>query len=438
MRRQAIIDNIQQISWWRNAAIVVALIAVAVTPSLAQAPENNALSTIVEQYRTRSQGWEPVIQRYALSLFWLLATIQFVWTGIRVVIEGADIKGIAAALVQRTLVVGLFYLFLLNGTSWAGTIVDSMAQLANEANAANGVSTTIKPATILDIGLSLAGKIVGGMSMLSPVDSLSLFVAGTVIVVCFALIAAFMLAALCELYIVMNAGLIVLSFGATDWTSSYALNYFRHIFATALKLFVMQLVVGLGQGFVQDWSAGIEANTNQVFSMIGISIVFLALVKEVPSTAASLIDRPISGSDRGIIPAANTVGATTAAAAVGVSTRGYQSAGMVGSATSLAQAQTGSAGGVGGALLTAGRAATNIAGAAMQDLNARAMDHKNPLWKATTMPSRMGAQMSSKRDAIREGREEKASLSAASPSSSSSSSSGKYQRDTTTKQTGNS
>jgi type IV secretion system protein TrbL len=337
--------------------------------------------------------------------------------------EGADIKGIAAALVQRTLVVGLFYLFLLNGTSWATTIVDSMAQLANEANAANGVTTTIKPATILDIGLSLAGKIVGGISMLSPVDSLSLFVAGTVIVVCFALIAAFMLAALCELYIVMNAGLIVLSFGATDWTSSYALNYFRHIFATALKLFVMQLVVGLGQGFVQDWSAGIEANTNQVFSMIGISIVFLALVKEVPSTAASLIDRPISGADRTIIPAANTVGATSAAAAVGVSTRGYQSAGMAGSATLLSRAQTE---GTGGALMTAGRAATNIAGAAIQDLNARAMDHKNPLWKATTMPSRMGAQMSSKRDAIREGKEEKASPSTNPP------------RDSTSKQVGNS
>ena len=437
MGRQEISDTIEGPHWWRNAAIAVALIAVFVTPSLAQAPENNALSTIVEQYRTRSQGWEPVIQRYALSLFWLLATIQFVWTGIRVVMEGADIKGIAAALVQRTLVVGLFYLFLLNGTSWAGTIVDSMARLANEANAANGVSTTIKPATILDIGLSLAGKIVGGMSMLSPVDSLSLFVAGTVIVVCFALIAAFMLAALCELYIVMNAGLIVLSFGATDWTSSYALNYFRHIFATALKLFVMQLVVGLGQGFVQDWSAGIEANTNQVFSMIGISIVFLALVKEVPSTAASLIDRPISGADRTIIPAASAVGATTAAAAVGVSTRGYQSAGMVGSAASLASAQTGNGGGLGGALLTGGKMATNIAGAAIQDLNARAMDHKNPLWKATTMPSRMGAQMSSRRDALREGGEEKGSGSSLGSPHASISPSAKQPRDTTTKQTGN-
>lgn len=423
MRRHTILEKIRGHHWWWSGVVAAVFVIVLASPSLAQAPENNALSTIVEQYRTRSQGWEPVIRRYALSLFWLLATIQFVWTGIRVVMEGADIKGIAAALVQRTLVVGLFYLFLLNGTSWATTIVDSMAQLANEANAANGVTTTIKPATILDIGLSLAGKIVGGISMLSPVDSLSLFVAGTVIVVCFALIAAFMLAALCELYIVMNAGLIVLSFGATDWTSSYALNYFRHIFATALKLFVMQLVVGLGQGFVQDWSAGIEANTNQVFSMIGISIVFLALVKEVPSTAASLIDRPISGADRTIIPAANTVGATTTAAAVGVSTRGYQSAGMAGSATLLSRAQTE---GTGGALMTAGRAATNIAGAAIQDLNARAMDHKNPLWKATTMPSRMGAQMSSKRDAIREGKEEKASPSTNPP------------RDSTSKQVGNS
>jgi len=395
--------------------IAGALLFVAAPECQAQAPENNALSTIVEAYRTRSAAWEPVIRRYALSLFWLLATIQFAWTAIRVVLEGEDLKGIAAALVKRTLLVGLFYLFLVNGTSWAALIVDSMSQLATEANAANGITTTIKPATILDIGLSLAGKIVGGFSVLSPIDSLSLFVAGTVVVVCFAFIAAAMLAALCELYIVMNAGLIVLSFGATDWTSSYAINYFRHVFAVALKLFVMLLVVGLGQGFIQDWATTIEATNNQVFSMIGISIVFLALVKEVPTTAASLIDRPVSGADRSILSSASAVGVTTTAAAVGLSARGYQTAGMLGNAASLAQVQTGGGSGsgartgntnssLGSFIQSAGKTATNIASAALRDSHSRAMDHKNPLWKATTMPNRMGADLSNQKDQLLEAR----------------------------------
>lgn len=81
----------------------------------AQVPTNNTIDPISTLFMQRASLWEPVIARYALSLFWLLAGIQLSYTTIRLVIEGADGKGVVAGLSQRVLVIGFFYLILTNG-----------------------------------------------------------------------------------------------------------------------------------------------------------------------------------------------------------------------------------------------------------------------------------------------------------------------------------
>jgi len=249
----------------------------------------------------------------------MLAGIQLTYTTIRLVIEGADGKGVVAGLCQRVLVIGFFHLILTNGPAWANMVSLSMQQISRDANVAAGGLANPTPGALFDLGLSLAWKISSNISYWSASDALGVVVASIIIMICFALISAAILVASCELYIIISAGVILLGFGGTDWTSTYALNYFRHVLASAFKLFVMNLLVGLGQGLMETWVTQAQESNGQILAMIGGSIVFLCLIKEVPAVAASMIDRPGGGADR--IAAATTAavaGYATGAASSGI------------------------------------------------------------------------------------------------------------------------
>jgi type IV secretion system protein TrbL len=277
-------------------------------PVFAQLPTDNTIDPISNLFIQRATLWEPVIVRYALSLFWILSGIQLTYTLIRLVTEGADGKGVITGLANRVLVIGFFNILLTNGPTWANLVVRSMQRVANEANIAAGGTAAPTPGAIFDLGLSLASKISQNVSFWSAGESIGLVISSLIIMLCFALIAASILVASCELYIIMSAGLILLGFGGADWTSVYALNYFRHVLASAFKLFIMNLIVGLGQGLIDVWVTQVQEDNGQILAMIGGSIVYLCLVKEVPTIAASMIDRPGGGSDR-IIPAMAAAGA---------------------------------------------------------------------------------------------------------------------------------
>lgn len=289
--------------------------------AFAQVPTNNTIDPISILFMQRALLWEPIITRYALSLFWILAGIQLTYTVLRLVIEGADGKGILAGLAHRVLMIGFFNLLLTNGPMWANMIATSMQRVSNEANSAAGGVNIPTPGALFDLGLSISWKVASNISFWSASSAVGLVIASIIIMVCFALIAAAMLVASCELYIIISAGVILLGFGGTDWTSLYALNYFRHVLASAFKLFVMNLLTGLGQGLIETWVTQVQESNGQILTMIGGSILFLCLVKEVPAVAASMIDRPVGSSDRIVAATSAAVaGYTGSAASSGFST----------------------------------------------------------------------------------------------------------------------
>ena len=91
------------------------------------------------------------------------------------------------------------------------------------------------------------------------------------------------------MYLVTSAGIILLGFGGAQWTKEYAFAYFRYLFAIAVKLFIIQLLVGLCEGFVMEWLEDIDNEDAQITIMIGASFVLLSLVKQIPQLAASLL-----------------------------------------------------------------------------------------------------------------------------------------------------
>ena len=85
-----------------------------------------------------------------------------------------------------------------------------------------------------------------------------LVMAGLVIEVCFALIAAFMVLALVESYLIISIGVILMAFGGSRWTKDFAISTVRYTVSVGAKLFVLQLLVSIGTGLITELGKHIQ------------------------------------------------------------------------------------------------------------------------------------------------------------------------------------
>ena len=110
-------------------------------------------------------------------------------------------------------------------------------------------------ADVFAAGVHSPQKVMSQMSIWAPAASVGLMVAGIVIEVCFALMAAFMVLALVESYLVISMGVIFMAFGGSRWTKDLAVSTVRYTVSVGAKLFVLQLLVSIGTGLITAWAA---------------------------------------------------------------------------------------------------------------------------------------------------------------------------------------
>jgi type IV secretion system protein TrbL len=288
------------------------------------------LDKIVTLYRDNAASWQTMLTNLALSLFWLLAAIEFAFAALRLAFRGADISEWLAEVTNQVLFIGFFLVLLTNSSAWAKAVVDSFRSAANQAAQASGGAANMAPSDIFTIGLQIAGKVGEQTSLFSPAASLGLIVCALVILVCFALITAFLILALVESYIVISAGVLLMGFGGSRWTKDYALKAITYAVSVGAKLFVLQLLVALGQQIFTSLAQNFETSLSDIFVVVGASIVMLALTKSIPDMIQALING-VSVSQGGmLIGAAAAIGGVSAGVAVG-STMVARSAGRLAS-----------------------------------------------------------------------------------------------------------
>lgn len=304
----------------KKTIIILSLIFLLPTLIWADINSNNILDNIISQYRNSAELWAPVIKKYAITLFWILAGIEMSWTGITMAINGSGMQEFTAELVKRVMIIGFFFALLSNSSEWAKAIIDSLRKIAGDATIASGGLSGISPSAIFDMGLQLAGQMTRSVSFGRPADSIGLIIAALIIMISFALISGILLLALVEMYIVINAGIVLLGFGALRWTREFSQKYLIYAVSVGIKLFVMQLLIGLGETLIQGWVADFNAGNNtQVFVLVGASIVMLSLVKEIPAILSGLINGlSFSTGDSLMGPIASAGGAAVGAIAGGV------------------------------------------------------------------------------------------------------------------------
>lgn len=278
------------------------------------------LDSVLARYSAAASAWASAITSAATWLFWTLVLISMVWTFGMMALRKADIGEFFAEFVRFTIFTGFFWWLLTNGPNFAKSIMDGLRQVGSNAS---GLSSTLSPSGIVDIGFAIFNKVLENSSLWSPVDSAVGIIMAAIILVILALVAVNMLLLLISGWILAYAGIFFLGFGGARWTSDMAINYYKTVLGVAAQLLTMVLIVGIGKTFLDDYysrmSSGVEFSEMGVMLIVG--VILLVLVNKVPGLISGIITGASVGhagiGNFGAGAAVGAAGMAAAAAATG-------------------------------------------------------------------------------------------------------------------------
>jgi len=319
---------------WLGASLLTVVLCVLVwgRAAFAASPGAGTLTDVANAYKVTSAGWISTALGYAQHLFFALVAIELAWTAITYLLQRDSLPDFVSQLVLKLMGVFFFLALLQNAPKWVPDIIDSFSQAG--ATIAGGV--VLDPSTTFGQGLQLAKSMLGTINnpnfftaMLAVLISVLCAIG---VVVAFAVVAGQLMVTLIESYIVISAGIFFLGFSGSRWTLPFSEKYVAYAISVGIKLFMLYLIVGLGQTLASQWSAlftpGVIAAPDIYIGVAGSALIFMLLGWHIPSLAASLMN----GSPLMTLgTAASTLSATVAggAAVVGGS---LAAAGAVGAA----------------------------------------------------------------------------------------------------------
>ena len=285
-------QNIESFYRLRAAPLVVFGAGLCVVLSTSPASAADILDTITNSYQSASSGWFSKLQGYATTLFWLLAAIELAWAGITWALEKDAMTTFMAAFIKKIMGISFFYALLLYASTWIPAIINSFQTAGKNAGGFSG--TGITPSSVIDLGIGTAAQMLEKIKDMSLFDSpMTIVVAGLSalgMVIAFTIIAAQLMIALIESYIIIGAGVLFLGFGGSRFTTDFAHKYVCYAFANGVKLFMLYLILAIGMAQAETWGSLLATTElNNIFAVLGASLVLAFLSFQIPGLAASML-----------------------------------------------------------------------------------------------------------------------------------------------------
>lgn len=305
---------------------VVILIISLLFSRLSYAQNNNALDDLLGQFHTQTALWEPIILQSMWGLFWGLAVISLVWNAIQLVLHDKGIVDFIAFLFNRVMTIGLSVWLITNASALAWAIINTFQKVAGLLSTSQ---EGFSPSNVFELGLSIAHKVYSSASGFSIGDNIVLGICALIILVVFAMIAAEMCILIVGAYVLVSGGVIVMAFLGSEWTRDHAMNYFTTVLGMAVQLFVMQLIIIIGYSMFSGFMTQAGTGSADYLVMVGMCIVYFALVRVVPNMATSLATgRFVFGSGSAVAAATSVAGAAAGAALLGAGAFGAMKGGI--------------------------------------------------------------------------------------------------------------
>ncbi|TWY25345.1 P-type conjugative transfer protein TrbL [Serratia marcescens] len=298
---------------------------------------DTSMQSLLDMILEKSSEWGPKLQGYARNLLFLLAGIQFVWTFGNLIWQSADVAEMFRELIKFVMTIGFFLALLTYSTEWSTAIVNSFREAGAHAS---GFAKELMPGDMFATAVELSEKVLSSISLFSPETAIVIAISGIIILLCFAFIAAFMFVTLVESYVLINAAVLFVGFGGSNWTREFAIAPLRYAVAVGAKLFILTLIVGLIVTVSKEWFAHYQGDIGSTLTLLGLSLVCAYLSRSIPELIAGMI----TGSSMG---GGGAIGgmAMAATAAVGGLAAGSMMAGGANAASGAAGALGGGSGG---------------------------------------------------------------------------------------------
>lgn len=293
--------------YWKKLIIYLFFfVLVIVLMDNAFAAEGELIKTITNKFESITGNWHENLRPATIGLFWILATISFTYTAITMTIRGADFTDIMLELVKMILVFGLWIYIIENSIDIVNSIINSLTQAANIAS---GVSSDVSPGSIINNGVTLATNIIDQSGFFdAPIYGILALVA----LIAYLFIAATIFVVLVESYIVTGAGIILLGFSGSPWTSDIAKKYLIFSFSIGIKLFATIIVARFGEELVRDQLTTSSA-IKQIFAVTGVLCMIAYLTNRIPAMAQSMINGASSSGPNDVKGMAASAGKAAAA-----------------------------------------------------------------------------------------------------------------------------
>ncbi|MFC3110927.1 P-type conjugative transfer protein TrbL [Undibacterium arcticum] len=285
--------------------------------SLAQASTTfNVLNPVRDSYAQFQNTWYTSIRATAERLFWILVSVDFAWSGVIYVLEKNDIAEIVISNVKKILTIGFFYSLLKFSNTWIPAIIDSFTKIGQTAG--NVSASTASPDGLAGTGFELAMAAFKAIHDLGMLDSLAVIFPVTmvaiIILLSFLFVAAQLLVTQIESFLAIGAGVILLGFGGSRWTTDFATKYLQYAVGTGIKLMLLYLVVGVGQTITQQLYIDPNQLIDSCLKCMGVALVFGYLAIQIPAMASAMMSGSPSMTAGALAGAALTMGAAAAGA----------------------------------------------------------------------------------------------------------------------------
>lgn len=283
----------------------------------------NILNEITNNFRTTAATWADTLKGYALTLFWMLASISLTWTAIELALKHAEFGEIVGELAKYIIFTGLFAFLLDQGPNIANLIFETFAKLGGlGAGLGTGSSglPTMAPSEIVDVGLGFYDNVSDSLEW--DLDTIANDLIQSIIAIIFfifcLIIAIKVLIQLISLWCLMYAGAFLLGFGGSRWHRDIAINYFKGVLTASVRYFAMLFIVAIMQALMtnllKDMSFDQPIATLQALAL---PIIFFMIMETVPGMIASIVDGKFEFSSG---PAASAVAGAMAGGVAGVAT----------------------------------------------------------------------------------------------------------------------
>ncbi|MGI6656290.1 MAG: P-type conjugative transfer protein TrbL [Desulfobulbus sp.] len=315
--------------------LIVAGVQLVPVWSFAADISTDTVEQIHGKFQEKSIEYGTKLKGYALGLFKLFLLVGVVVFGLQAALGRVEIADVIKDFIVMMTFAAFCYVAILYHQDWTGYILEKTNTISQDVG---GTSLTLSP---IDTGFKILESVqiaiesLPSWSVSALIQGLGYIVIAGIILCCFVIMTARILVVLCEAYIAMNAAILLLGFGAASFMKEYAINVMRYTISVAFKLLVMQLLLGVGMAFIDEFSVITQVDFQTLFILLACVLILLVLIQTIPETVAGIINGSHVGGGVGLKAAA---GAALGAMAGTIATTSQGIGGTAGAARTVSRA----------------------------------------------------------------------------------------------------